>query len=94
MKSIVMVALLLLAMDADAATKRETVIAQLRAAGLTVDMTKDTGCDVLELPDRLAIYCHGEEQAAQYRRVMEALVEHNPVDKYNALINSGHVEVR
>jgi hypothetical protein len=99
MKSIVMVALLLLATDADAINTvavRQQILGEMEASNLHRAMGKDTGCDVLDHPTVVIVACYGEDRAGQYKQML-ALLERlklNPVDKYNALLNSGHVEVR
>lgn len=92
----IVAALLLLAFDASANTiaLRHEILSRLAAANLTMDMNTASGCAAMDLNDTVIVACYGEHRASQYRRVMEVLADLNPVNKYSALLNSGHVEVR
>ncbi len=92
-----LVLLLLLAIgtaQADTITLRHEVLARLQAADLTMDGNRNSGCAVMDVLDTVIVACYGDNRRAQYRQVMKALAGLNPVNKYSALLNSGHVEIR
>jgi hypothetical protein len=97
MSKLVLVALLLIGTgtaDANTIALRHEVLARLQAANVAMEVGKNYGCAVMDLNEVVIVSCYGENRPAQYRRALEALEGLNVTNKYSALLNSGHVEVR
>ncbi len=90
-----------MAQAADTIAINKEVAARLKAAGL---LTNGDGekCEHWNLPALVVVGCYGPERASYYREAMKVLsdpakkvaIDLSPVNEYNSIINSGHIEVR
>ncbi len=67
---------------------------RLQSANVAMEVEKDYGCAAVEYPTYVKVTCSGKNTAAQYRRAIQALEGLDVTNKYSALLDSGHVEVR
>ena len=72
---------------------RHEVLARLQSANLVMQTGATGGCAIWDYADVVIVACYGDDRRRQYKQVMVALADLNPVNKYSALLNSGHVEV-
>ncbi len=91
-----MLALFLLSFNANANTiaLRHEVLNRLQSANVAMEVGKDYGCAVMDLNEVVIVSCYGAKRPAQYRRAIQALEGLDVTNKYSALLDSGHVEVR
>jgi hypothetical protein len=73
---------------------RHEVLTRLQSANLVMQTGATGGCAIWDYADVVIVACYGDNRRRQYKLVMVALADLGPVNKYSALLNSGHVEVR
>ena len=93
--ALILVALLFAAnVSANTIQLRHEVLTRLQSANLVMQTGATGGCAIWDYADVVIVACYGDDRRRQYKQVMVALADLNPVNKYSALLNSGHVEVR